>query len=322
MTAAISAHRGGTEGAPEGTYEAYRAAPGTGAEYVEFDIRRTADAQLVAYHEPGTDGGQAIADISYARLCELAGYEVPLVSDVMRLIAGKAFGHLDLKEAGGEDVIIEQALEILGPGNFVATTLEDASVAAIKNRFPDVAVALSLGRDLGKMPWPMRLSARRQELFPLSRIRACGADWVAMHYRLARAGVLRQCHRAGIAAMIWTVNDDEAIARWLADPRVGVVVTDRPRHAVALRDRLRDTALCQPLLSSRSCAPWSAIVCSGFPPPPLSSWTTKVRCFSGVARIPEAGPCRAASSTRPSNQPMLLSASASRKPESSPSRRR
>jgi glycerophosphoryl diester phosphodiesterase len=240
--AAISAHRGGTEDAPAGTYEAYRTAAGTGAEYAEFDIRRTADAQLVAHHDAVTAGGQAIADISYARLCELAGYEVPLAAEVMRLIAGKTSGHLDLKEAGGEDVIIELALEILGPGNFVATTLQDTSVAAIKRRFPEVPVALSLGRNLSEMPWLSRFPVRSRELYPLSRIRACGADWVAMHYRLARAGVLRQCHRGGIKAMIWTVNDDQSIARWLADPRVGVVVTDRPRHAASLRDRLRQAA--------------------------------------------------------------------------------
>ncbi len=83
----------------------------------------------------------------------------------------------------------------------------------------------------------MRLSARRHDLYPLSRIRACGADWAAMHQRLALAGVLRQCHRQGLRTMIWTVNSDTMIARWLADPRVDVV-TDRPRHAIALREQL------------------------------------------------------------------------------------
>ena len=235
---AISAHRGGSEDASAETYEAYRNAPGTGAEYVEFDIRRTADAELVVYHDAGTEDGRLLADISYSRLCELAGYEVPLAPDVMRLIAVKAIGHLDLKELGGEDAIIEQALKILGLGNFVATTFEDASVAAIKNRFPDVPVALSLGRDLSEMLWLAQLSVRRRELYPLSRIRACGADWAAMNHRLAGAGVLRQCHRAGIKTMIWTVNSDKTIARWLADSRVDVVVTDRPRYAAMLRDRL------------------------------------------------------------------------------------
>jgi glycerophosphoryl diester phosphodiesterase len=39
--------------------------------------------------------------------------------------------------------------------------------------------------------------------------------------------------------MVWTVNDDALIGRLLADPRVDVLVTDRPRHALALRSRLR-----------------------------------------------------------------------------------
>ncbi len=240
--AAISAHRGGIEDAHEGTYEAYSAAVRTGAEYVEFDIRRTADDELVVYHAAAVDGDKAISDISYAALSERAGYKVPRVEDVMRLIAGKAIGHLDLKEIGDEHRVIEMALEILGAGNLVATTLEDVSVAAIKARFPSVPVALSLGRDLGEESWRTRLSARRREVYPLSRIRDCGADWVAMHRRLALVGVLRQCHRHGIRTMIWTVNSDTMISRWLADPRVDVLVTDRPRRAVALRERLPHSA--------------------------------------------------------------------------------
>lgn len=50
-TPAISAHRGGSEAGPGGRYETYlHAAAGTGADYVELDIRRTATAPLVALH--------------------------------------------------------------------------------------------------------------------------------------------------------------------------------------------------------------------------------------------------------------------------------
>jgi glycerophosphoryl diester phosphodiesterase len=90
QAAAISAHRGGGEDAPRGTYEAYQAAVRTGAEYVEFDIRRTADARLVVFHDPAVGPGQPVAGLSYAGLCRAAGYEVPRVDDVMRIIAGKA----------------------------------------------------------------------------------------------------------------------------------------------------------------------------------------------------------------------------------------
>ena len=228
--AAISAH-----GPRAGTIEAYARALETGAEYVEFDIRRTADSELAAFHDPCTRQGDALAAMSYSRLCELAGYPVPRVADVMQLIAGKATGHLDLKDTGGEETVVEMALDILGPGNFVVTTLEDESVAAIKARFPAVPAALSLGRDLNEVPRAAWAATRLSELFPMRRLRACRADWVAMHRRLAAAGVLARCHRAGITAMIWTVDEDTEIRRWLADPRVAVLITNRPGDAVAWR---------------------------------------------------------------------------------------
>jgi glycerophosphoryl diester phosphodiesterase len=137
---AVSAH-----GPRAGTIDAYVHALETGAEYVEFDIRRTADEELAAFHDARTRQGDVLSAISYARLCEVAGYEVPRMADVMAPIAGKAIGHLDLKDTGGEERVVELALDLLGPGRFVVTTLEDESVAAVKARFPEVPAALSLG---------------------------------------------------------------------------------------------------------------------------------------------------------------------------------
>jgi len=231
--AAISAH-----GPRTGTIEVYANALETGAEYVEFDIRRTADGELAAFHDARTSQGDPLAAISYSRLCELAGYPVPRVTEVMAAIAGKATGHLDLKDTGAEDTVVEMALDILGPGNFVVTTLEDQSVAAIKARFPSVPVALSLGRDLDEVPRSRRAATRLSELRPMRRLRACRADWVAVHRRLASAGVLAQCHRAGIEAMVWTVDEDAEMRRWLTDQRVTVLITNRPADAMALRASL------------------------------------------------------------------------------------
>lgn len=247
VTALISAHRGGGEHAPEATYEAFEHSVTTGAEYVEFDIRRTRDGALVVYHDAragaggngGNGGRRRVAQLEYAELCDLAGYRVPLVADVMQLLAGHAAGHLDLKETGYEDEVVDLAVAILGRDNFVATTLEDSSVAAIKRSFPRVRTALSLGRDLRGIPasrWP---GIRASELFPLSRVRACGADWVAVNYKLARLGVLRACRRSGIGVMVWTVDSDRLIDRFVGDRHVDVLITNRPRHAAARRARLR-----------------------------------------------------------------------------------
>jgi glycerophosphoryl diester phosphodiesterase len=38
--------------------------------------------------------------------------------------------------------------------------------------------------------------------------------------------------------MVWTVDEDAEMRRWLADQRVTVLITNRPADAVALRASL------------------------------------------------------------------------------------
>jgi glycerophosphoryl diester phosphodiesterase len=116
------------------TLETFKAAVAAGADYVELDIRRTADGALVAFHDPRTAQGEPLGVVGYPRLCELAGYQVPLAADVLAAIKGGAKGHLDLKDAGREDEVARLALDVLGPGQFIITTLEDRSVAALSAR--------------------------------------------------------------------------------------------------------------------------------------------------------------------------------------------
>ncbi len=234
----ISAH-GHTEGTEDGTIASYQHALGTGVDYIEFDIRRTADGELVTFHDRCTPQGHPLSAISYQRLCDLVGYEVPKAADVLNAIKGRAMGHLDLKEMGDEDETVQLALDILGPGEFIVTTLEDASVHAIRSqpRFTDVPVALSLGRDMKRAPRIEWLRTRISELRPLPRLRECGANWVAVEHRLALAGVGRQCRRHNLKVMVWTVNNEREMRYWLADRRTDVLITDRPALAVALRER-------------------------------------------------------------------------------------
>lgn len=237
--AAISAHRGRSElDCPE-TSDSYRAAAASGADFVEVDIRRTRDGVLVAFHDErcGPDG-DAVAELTYAEMCAHVGHPVPPAAEVVGLLAGRVAGHIDLKAAGYEIEAVELALEAFGASGFVVTTLEDGSIARIRREFPEVRTALALGGDLDGLPPHRRLAARLTEMFPVRRLRACGAQWAALDYRLAYAGVLRQCAAHGIGTMLWTVDRDALITRFLRDPRVDVVITNRPARARALRDAL------------------------------------------------------------------------------------
>ena len=106
--AAISAHSPRT-----GTIEAFADAAATGAEYVEFDIRRTADGELSAFHDARTRQGDPLAAISYSAAVRAGRLPGATVADVMAMIAGKVTGRLDLKDAGGEEQVVEMALDVL-----------------------------------------------------------------------------------------------------------------------------------------------------------------------------------------------------------------
>jgi glycerophosphoryl diester phosphodiesterase len=236
----VSAHASHGDPARPLALESYRQALEAGADYVEFDVRRTADGELVAVHDPDV-GGHEVASLTYRRLCDLIGVEVPRAAEILTLIKGRAKGLLDLKVTGGEDSLVRLALDILGPGQFVITTLEDISAAAIRSAFPDqdaVPVALSLGRNLAGLPRATRLRTRASELRPLPRIRACGANWVAVNHWLAAVGVWRECRRHRLNVMVWTVNSPPEMRYWLSRDRADVLITDRPALAVALRSRL------------------------------------------------------------------------------------
>jgi glycerophosphoryl diester phosphodiesterase len=73
------------------------------------------------------------------------------------------------------------------------------------------------------------------ELFPRARLERSHADFVAVHQQLARLTVLRYCESHGMDAWVWTVDDEPGIARFLADPRVTTLITNRPDIAMRLR---------------------------------------------------------------------------------------
>lgn len=119
----VSAHAPHGDPAKPNTIEWYRQAALTGADYVEFDIRRTSDGELVAAHDARTGQGSPVSSLSYGQLCDLAGCDVPRAADILAAIKGRARGHLDLKVTGGEDSVARLALDILGPGEFMANRL-------------------------------------------------------------------------------------------------------------------------------------------------------------------------------------------------------
>lgn len=198
--AKLSAHRGGPEGElTPNALDTIAAAAALGVDLIEFDVRvGPAGEFLIGHDAPST----------------------LTLRSVLEVIAGRARAHVDLKDAVSEVEIADLCTEVLGPDGFIVTTGFDASVRRLRTARPDVMVGLSLHR------W--------SELYPWRRLRRCGANLVAVHYRLARLGVAAGAQRRGLPLLVWTLNSPALIRRAQADGRVWAYTTDYPRLAQRL----------------------------------------------------------------------------------------
>jgi glycerophosphoryl diester phosphodiesterase len=199
MKPLISAHQGGRVMEGVSAAERYRQAIALGVDYVEFDVRRTHDGATVIFHA-----------------------------------AGRVGLHLDLKEPGYEAEIVETMLDRCAVDEFVITSGVN-EIRTIKDAFPQVRGGLSIGDDLKSLaPW-LKVRHRLSELFPRRRIEQSRADFIAVHQDLATLTALRYCARKHLPAWVWTVDDERGIARFIADPRVHALITNRPDIAIRLR---------------------------------------------------------------------------------------
>ena len=227
----ISAHRGACGTAGLSMADSFRTALEAAYDYVELDVRRTADGVLVVHHDPVTRGGHRIHDLTLDDYRAELGDQALTVDELLAIAAGtRGRLHVDLKEPGHEVEIVGKLLEHLAPADFVVTG-DDRCVLAVKTAFPEVTAGLSLGEDVGGYSIWRRLTVRLSELFPARRVRRSRADFVAVEHRLGRAHVLRYAQRAGLPAWVWTVDDEAGIARHLRDPRVAVLITNKPEVA-------------------------------------------------------------------------------------------
>jgi glycerophosphoryl diester phosphodiesterase len=232
---AISAHRGGSEHAPAQTWPAFQAAVASGVEYIEFDVRRCADGELVAHHDERVrKTGPAVHELRYSELCALAGHQVPRVPEVMTFIAPHATGHVDLKEVGYEAQVASLALDTFGPDRFLISSREDASLDAIHRFEPGVRTGLSLGQRVLN-PSRLHRRPRPREDCSLRRIFSSGCAALVINHWLAKPSLLRNCVARNMDVLIWTVNDVKKIAGLLTDDRVTAVITDRPERALGIR---------------------------------------------------------------------------------------
>ncbi len=235
----VTGHRGAKGHAPENTLAGLRKAAELGARWVEFDVKLTADNELVLFHDDTlnrtTDGKGPVARTALAEIRKLdagrwfsadfTGEPVPTLAEAMDYLAANGIGaNVEVKACPGREAetgaAVARALAgrwFGGPASMLISSFSADSLAAARQAAPQIPRGF-LTRKFSK-DW----AARMREL-------EC-ATFHVLDRRLTRArvGAIRE---AGYRALTFTVNDP-ARARELLSWGVESIITDYPDRILA-----------------------------------------------------------------------------------------
>lgn len=224
----IVAHRGASAHAPENTLASISLAVEAKTDWIEFDIRATADGQLILQHDEtlkrfvGVD--VRVADLSFAdaRKYDVGqGERMPLLSEAIAS-CGACLPLIEHKAGAAADYL---------------RVLRDLKV---EDRVIVQSFDWRFLRELRKLAPELRLGmlgSKELTAVRLDEIRGFKPAVVGWKYSDLNAGNIDALRAAAIQVAVWTVNDP-AVAAKFVDLGVDAIITDQPaemRAALANR---------------------------------------------------------------------------------------
>ncbi|RJP59552.1 MAG: glycerophosphodiester phosphodiesterase [Candidatus Auribacter fodinae] len=232
----IIAHRGSSAYEIDNTLDSFQRAIDQKADMIEFDVRRTKDNVIIAFHDPAVSR-TPVRELTYAELNELTkakGYQVPTLKEILQLTHRKIRLDIELKEPGYEADVMKLVEKYFCAADFIVTSFKDSCLATIKEISDDIKTGLLLGEDR----FNNFLLTNRSLSHLVERCRRTQADFLVPSMTLLRFGFMKRVAELKKNLIVWTVNDNESIFKLLKDSRVNAIITDKPDIGVSLRDTL------------------------------------------------------------------------------------
>jgi glycerophosphoryl diester phosphodiesterase len=250
----ISAHRCGftelgTVGGHEDPLAGIIHSAEVGADYCEFDVRRTTDGVFVVAHDPDVDG-DPIRTLDWAEVRSRAP-EVLRLEQLVGALAGTGMGaHVDVKfETSGsarrqgeswESDLLTVLTDTLPADKIVMTTGRRDATRAMRawavDRRSGLLVGMSIGASIRGLSWTEAVRRLWGEVFPHQRFADSHADAVAAHYALAMVRLSRWTKKIGVPLLVWTVDSPRLQKRLLHDRRIWMITTNNPAQAYRIRE--------------------------------------------------------------------------------------
>jgi glycerophosphoryl diester phosphodiesterase len=237
------AHRGAAGYAPENTIAGFDLAVDMKADYIEIDVQRSKDGELVVIHDTTvdrtTDGTGKVGDLTLQQLQRLdagswkgdsfAGESIPTFEEILERYHGKVGILIELKAPELYPGIEEQVAEALKERNLDQPQNEKIIIQSFN--FQSMK---KMDQLLPKVPIGVLTSNRTHTTPEALKEFSTYAEWFNPSYGIVTEEVVDKVHGLDMQIGSWTVRSQEA-ADFLFDMNVDAIITDYPDY-VDLRD--------------------------------------------------------------------------------------
>ena len=232
------AHRGATAYAPENTIAAFDLAVEMKADYIEIDLQRSKDGELVIIHDTTvdrtTDGTGRVGDLTLAQLRSLdagswmgeqfAGQQVPTFEETLDRYRGKVGILIELKAPELYPGMEEQVAAILTERNLDKPQNEKIIIQSFN--FESMK---KMDQLLPKVPVGVLTSSSTHTTAEALQEFATYAEWFNPSYRIVTEELVERVHALDMQIGSWTVRSQEA-ADFLFEMGVDAIITDYPDY--------------------------------------------------------------------------------------------
>lgn len=232
------AHRGASAYAPENTIAAFDLAVDMKADYIEIDVQRSKDGELVVIHDTTVDrttnGTGKVGDLTFEQLRSLdagswkgeqfEGEQIPTFEEILDRYRGKIGIFIELKSPELYPGIEEQVAEALKERNLDKP--QNKKILIQSFNFESMKIMDPL---LPKVPIGVITSNSADTSLEALQEFSTYADWFNPSYGIVTEELVNNVHSLGMQIGSWTVRSQEA-ADFLFEMGVDGIISDYPDY--------------------------------------------------------------------------------------------
>ncbi|MBU1044763.1 MAG: glycerophosphodiester phosphodiesterase [Candidatus Omnitrophica bacterium] len=217
------AHRGASAYRPENTIKAFEKAIKQHADCIEIDVQKTADNQLVVYHDTSFQNKELLKDQNLAAVKQEGksrGIDVPTLDEVLDKLNNRIILNIEIKSPGLVDLLVKK-LKAYDPKKIICSSFIHSVLSEFEAKAPGIARAPVIGC---------------QMLDPLRLLKNTNSEILVQNHEFVDKNYVELLHKKNKRIFVYTVNKVAALNQMIGY-NVDGIMTDYPDVLVGLLNK-------------------------------------------------------------------------------------